>query len=132
VLAAFASDNVGVANVQFRLNGANVGTAVTSSPYRLSFDTRTLTSGTYTLTAVATDLAGNGTTSASTSLTIDNLPPTVSNQTPASGATGISTASTVTATFNKPVQASTISFVLRDSVNNVVTAAVTYNPTTFV
>jgi hypothetical protein len=69
-LAASASDNVGVASVQFRVNGANVGAADSSSPYTASWNTTGLAAGTYTVTAVATDAAGNTATSAGVSVTI--------------------------------------------------------------
>ena len=130
VFQAVASDPVGVASVQFQLNGVNAGPAVTAAPYRLAFDTATVASGTYSLTAVATDVLGNVTTSAPITVVVDNLPPMVSSETPASGATGVATNAPVTAVFNKPLQASTISFVLKDSGGNVVPSTFTYNPDT--
>ena len=63
-VTATASDTVGVQNVQFRVDGANVGSADTSSPYSLSLNTTTLTDGDHTLSAVARDAAGNTRTSA--------------------------------------------------------------------
>jgi hypothetical protein len=69
-LAASASDNVGVASVQFRVNGTNVGAADTTSPYAASWATTGLAAGTYTITAVATDAAGNQATSAGVNVTI--------------------------------------------------------------
>src|SRR2546427_5863035 len=59
-----ASDNVGVAGVQFKLDGANLGAEDTASPYSVSWNTTTATNGSHTLTAVARDAAGNTTTSA--------------------------------------------------------------------
>jgi hypothetical protein len=56
--------------------------------------------------------------------------PTVTGQTPAAGATGVATTVVVTATFNESVQASTISFVLKDAGNNSVPATVSYNDST--
>jgi hypothetical protein len=60
----------------------------------------------------------------------DVTPPTVTSATPASGATGISVATAVTATFSEPINAATLTagtFVLRNAANAVVTATVTYN-----
>jgi hypothetical protein len=128
VFQAFASDSVGVASVQFQLNGVNAGPAVTAAPYRLAFDTRTVAGGTYSLTAVATDLAGNVTTSSPITLSIDNSPPQVTAHTPASGTNSVSTSGVLTAVFSKPVQASTISFTLTDSANHAFSGAVTYDP----
>jgi methionine-rich copper-binding protein CopC len=127
VLQAFASDPVGVSKVQFQLNGVNAGSAVTAAPYRLSFDTRTVAGGTYSLTAVATDVLGNVTKSSPIVLTIDNAPPQVSSETPANGATGVSTSGVLTAVFNKQIQSSTISFTLKDSAGHAVAGAVTYD-----
>ncbi|MBL7742965.1 MAG: DUF4082 domain-containing protein [Chitinophagaceae bacterium] len=88
-ITANASDNVGVAGVQFLLNGANLGTEVTVSPYSFSWNTTTVANGTYTLTARARDAAGNITTSAGVVVTVSNVPdsqaPTVSVTSPAAG-----------------------------------------------
>jgi hypothetical protein len=59
-----------------------------------------------------------------------STPPTVTGQTPASGATGVATLSTVTATFSEAVQPGTIGFVLKDGSGNVVPATVTYSGAT--
>jgi hypothetical protein len=58
------------------------------------------------------------------------IPPTVTAKTPAAGATGVATSTTVTATFSGAVTASTISFVLKDASNNTVPATVAYNAST--
>jgi len=60
---ATAADDVGVQDVQFRLDGQNLGAADTSAPYEVSWDTRSATNGTHQLTAVARDAAGNTRTS---------------------------------------------------------------------
>src|SRR5207302_9344206 len=57
-VSANASDNVGVAGVQFKLDGANLGAEVATSPYSISWNTTTATAGAHTLTAVARDTAG--------------------------------------------------------------------------
>src|SRR6266540_1554890 len=74
---ANASDNVGVAGVQFKLDGANLGAEDTASPYSVSWNTTTASEGSHTLTAVARDAAGNTTTSSAVTVTVDNTPPTV-------------------------------------------------------
>ena len=105
-LSATASDDVAVAGVQFRLDGANLGAEDTSSPYSVSWDTTTATNGSHTLTAVARDAAGNQATSASVSLTVNNIvvdttPPslssvTVSNQTASSATLSWTTSESAT------------------------------------
>ena len=93
-VSASASDNVGVAGVQFRLQGANLGAEDTTSPYSTSWNTTTVPNGSYTLTAIARDAAGNTKTAASVTVTVSNSstppPPTalnISNLTVASGKT---------------------------------------------
>jgi hypothetical protein len=71
-LSANASDNVGVTGVQFKVDGNNVGSEDTSSPYSISWDSRVATNGSHTITAVARDAAGNSTTSSSVSVTTNN------------------------------------------------------------
>src|SRR5207249_3279110 len=79
VLWAVATDNIGVSSVQFKLNGVNLGVADTTSPYRVAWDTSSVASGQYTLTATVTDLAGNTTTSSPISVTVDKTPPVITN-----------------------------------------------------
>jgi len=71
-LAANASDNVGVTSVQFQLDGASIGAALTASPYSLSWDSTTAANGAHSLTAQARDAAGNVGTSVAVSVTISN------------------------------------------------------------
>ncbi len=56
-VTASASDDVGVLGVQFRVDGADVGTEDTVAPFSYAWDTRTLTNGSHSLTAVARDAA---------------------------------------------------------------------------
>lgn len=62
----------------------------------------------------------------------DPGPATVTTETPSSGLTGVGTATTVAATFSEQVQASTVSFTLKNAAGSTVPATVSYNPTTFV
>ena len=71
-VTASASDNVGVVGVQFKNNGVNLGAEDTTNAYSVSADTKTVPDGTYALTAVARDAAGNVTSSAPVSITIKN------------------------------------------------------------
>ena len=60
----------------------------------------------------------------------DTTPPVVATQTPASGATGVSTGTTVRAVFNEPVDASTISATtvqLKNAGGVLISATVTYD-----
>src|SRR5205085_3699144 len=89
-VTASASDNVGVAGVQFQLDGANLGAEATAAPYQVSWNTSTTTNGSHTLTARARDAAGNAATSTAVAVTVNNtdtIAPTVSITSPANGAT---------------------------------------------
>jgi|GEM_PF-1015829 len=72
MVSANASDNIGVAGVQFKLDGANLGAEDTTSPYSIIWNTTTATNGGHTLIATARDTAGNQTTSAVVSVTVSN------------------------------------------------------------
>ena len=74
-VSASASDNVGVAGVQFLVDGSNLGSEDTSSPYSVSWNTTTASNGSHSLTAVARDAAGNRTTSSAVSVTVSNTSP---------------------------------------------------------
>jgi Bacterial Ig domain/PASTA domain len=78
-ITATASDNVAVAGVQFRLDGGDLGSEDTLSPYTISWNTTTAANGTHTLTAIARDAAGNLATSGSVSVTVANAENTVPN-----------------------------------------------------
>ncbi len=60
---ASASDNVGVVGVRFLVDNVQVGTEDMVAPYSMQWDTTTLPSGPYELTAIARDAGGNETTS---------------------------------------------------------------------
>ncbi|MES2694824.1 MAG: Ig-like domain-containing protein, partial [Verrucomicrobiota bacterium] len=83
----------GVAGVQFKLNGADLGPEVTTPPYSVTWNTTAASNGAHTLTAVARDVAGNTTTATAVSVTVDNLAPTVALTTP--GAAAVLRGSTV-------------------------------------
>src|SRR5207244_247390 len=52
-ISATAADNVGVAGVQFKLDGANFGAELITSPYTRVWNTTTTANGSHTVTAVA-------------------------------------------------------------------------------
>ncbi len=126
-MTASASDNVSVASVQFQLDGASLGAPVTASPYASSWDTTATTGGSHTLTALATDAAGNTTTSTAVTVTVDNTPPTVAITAPANGA-DVGRTVNVTANASDNVSVASVLFQL-DGVN--LGAPVTASPYTF-
>ncbi len=86
-VSASATDATGVAGVQFKLDGANLGAEVIAAPYVTLWNTTLGAGGTHVLSAVARDAAGSIGTAAPVSVTVDNVPPTVSITAPAAGAT---------------------------------------------
>lgn len=71
-ITANASDNIGVAGVQFKLDGTNLGAEDTTSPYSISWDTTTVSDGSYDLTATGRDAAGNNANSTPVTVTVEN------------------------------------------------------------
>jgi len=86
-VTASASDNVGVAWVQFQLDGANLGPHLVAAPYTIAWDTTAAANGSHTLGAQASDAAGNVGSAAPVSVTISNAPPPVISNVSASGIT---------------------------------------------
>ncbi len=71
-LSANATDNVGVASVQFYLDGKPLGAPVTKLPYAIKWNTVETTNGHHNLTALATDTSGNTATSSPVEVTVEN------------------------------------------------------------
>ena len=72
---ANASDNVSVAGVQFKVDGTNIGSEDTTSPYSVSWNTTSVGNGNRILTAVARDPSNNTTTSSPITVTVNNTAP---------------------------------------------------------
>ncbi len=71
-ITASATDSQGVSSVQFKLDGNNLGPAITASPYSYSWDTTSASNGNHALTAVATDTTGLSTTSVPITVNVQN------------------------------------------------------------
>jgi len=118
-ITATATDNVGVAGVQFYLDGVALSGEDTSSSYAAAWDTTKSTNGSHTVSAVARDAAGNRTTSAGVTVTVSNsappppdtTAPVVSISAPANGAT-VSGTTNVTATASDNVGVVGVQFYL--------------------
>jgi chitodextrinase len=76
-ITANATDDTAMGNVQFQLDGTNLGSPVTStsSSYTYSWNSAAIPNGTHKLTAIATDKAGNATTSSAVTVTTSNVAP---------------------------------------------------------
>ena len=71
-VSANASDNVGVAGVQFLLDGAALGSEDTTAPYGYSWNTASIANGSHTLAARARDAANNRKDSSTVTITVSN------------------------------------------------------------
>jgi chitodextrinase len=69
---ANAADRLGIAGVQFQLDGANLGVELTAPPYSTRWDTSQTRNGSHVLTVLARDVAGNSAVSSGIVVTIDN------------------------------------------------------------
>lgn len=74
-ISASASDNIGVAGVQFRVDQLNLGPEVTAAPYGANWNTTSVANGQHSITAVARDTAGNLTTSSTVTVNVLNADP---------------------------------------------------------
>jgi hypothetical protein len=115
-LVASANDNIGVAGVQFLLDGNNLGAEDLIFPYSFSWNTVSVTNGNHTISAIARDAAGNSTTSADMVFTVNNdvETPTVSITSPAGGT--VSGTVNVTANANDNIGVIGVQFLLNGSV----------------
>jgi hypothetical protein len=87
-VSASASSHVGIASVQFLVDGSKLGAADTTAPYSASLNTTTLANGNHALTAVVTDTSNNKATSAAVSIIANNAQanlPAVSITSPLAG-----------------------------------------------
>jgi chitodextrinase len=64
--------STGVAGVQFKLDGQNLGSEVITAPYSMIWDTTKTANGSHSLSAAARDAAGNVGSSASVPVTLSN------------------------------------------------------------
>lgn len=108
-LAATASDNVGVTNVEFYVDGVLKGADATS-PYSLSLDSTTLSNASHSLTAKAYDAAGNVGTSTAVSFSINNVVADTTPPTATASETGSSGAITLAATASDNVGVTKVEF----------------------
>jgi chitodextrinase len=123
-LSATASDSVGVAWVQLKVDGVNVGPQIATAPYNYSLNTTSLTNATHTLVATASDLSGNIGTSAAVSIAVNNVTKPISFfQVAANSAPG--SASTLSLSFLKNTVAGDLILVAFDFATSATPSSVT-------
>jgi hypothetical protein len=90
-ISVVATASTNATAVQFLIDSASAGAAVTLAPFSFSLNTATLSNGTHLLTAIARNAAGQSATSGAVSITVNNLSPPIplkiSITAPAAGAT---------------------------------------------
>src|SRR5262249_18636543 len=100
VATATASD--AITGVQFRLDGANLGSQVKASPYSISWDTTQTSNGSHVLSAQVSDQAGKTANSSNVSVTVAQVttpPPPAGDNITLSDTSG-------TAQSNRPISIS--------------------------
>ena len=143
--AATFSESVQPSTINFVLKDGAGNVVPSTVTYTDTTHTATLTpssalatSTTYTATVSGVkDLAGNVMTAPvtetfTTVAAANTTAPTVTSQSPASGATNVAVSTTVSGTFSEAVQSSTISFSLKDGSGTSVPASMSYNSSTLV
>lgn len=75
IITCSATDNIGVANVQFYLDGVTLGVPVTAttSNYSILWNTFASSNASHTIYSIITDLSGNTFTTSSISVTVNNV-----------------------------------------------------------
>ena len=91
-LAAAASDDLGVTSVAWFVDGLQVAADADGAPWTKTWDSATVSNGSHTVYATASDAAGNRGSSATSTFTVSNgapdtVKPTVSVTVPVAGAT---------------------------------------------
>jgi subtilisin family serine protease len=86
-VSASAIDDTGVAGVQFKLDGTNLGAEDSSFPYSINWNTTGVTDGTHVLSAAARDADGNIGTSQAVNVRVSNHSPAVNIGSPPNGST---------------------------------------------
>ena len=116
-LDAAASDNLGMAQVNYVLSGGTYNDTVISGSTPTYFgwiggwNTTTVPNGTYTLQSVATDVEGFTTMSAPITVTVNNEPPTTAVLLPSNGAT-LSGGQYLDASASSPIGIASVSYEL--------------------
>jgi methionine-rich copper-binding protein CopC len=139
-ITATFNEAVTAASIVFTLKDSSGNTIATTFSYNTTTNVATWTptsplkgSTTYTASITAATDANNNSLAAPVTwsfTTAAPVIPTVTAETPANGATGVSTVTTVTATFNEAVVSSSIVFTLTPAGGSAVATTLSYNSTT--
>jgi hypothetical protein len=111
-VTANASDDVAISSVQFQVDGTNIGSAITTPPYSILWNSSGVANGPHTLTAIATNGANLSTTSAGVGVTVSGAGPAHIAFVQVSSATPQTSQSTVAVTFSAPQVAGDLNVVV--------------------
>ena len=100
IVSAAAADDVGIVGVQIKLDGSNLGVETTAPPFSTTWDTTQDVNGAHVLTATARDAAGNVTTAAAVTVSVNNnlTPAAITSINQATFSEGLAGSFTITAT----------------------------------
>ncbi|HEX6975668.1 MAG TPA: LamG-like jellyroll fold domain-containing protein, partial [Vicinamibacterales bacterium] len=101
-ITAQASDDVGVAGVQFTLDGANLSAEDTTAPYGVTWNTTAVANGTHRIRASARDAAGNVTVTSDLTVTVQNVSDTTAPVISGLSATATATGASISWSTNEP------------------------------
>ncbi len=126
-VTASAADNSGtVASVQFLIDGSPSGAPDTSAPFSMAWNTTANAAGVHTVSARATDAAGNQTSSSGVSITVDNVLPSAAVSSPTAGSS-VSGTITVSATASDNTSVASVQFRLDGANLGALDTAVPYS-----
>ena len=109
-------------------SAAQTPVTVSGSPPATQTTVTGLTNGTsYTFTVSATNAVGTSPASSPSNAVTPTVPPSVTSETPGSGATGVAVSVAPSATFSQAVTPSTVSFTVVDSAGNSVAGSVGFS-----
>ena len=123
-----AGSGLTITNVQFKVDGANQGSLITTSPYGTTLDFTKLTNGTHTIIAAATDSSNTTTSSLPVSVTVNNFATTLAITTPIAGSTvsGKNVPVTATVTAGSGLTITSVQFKVDDTTQGVPLTAAPY------
>jgi hypothetical protein len=113
LLSATASDDVGVTNVEFYVDGVLKGND-TAAPYEMTLDSTTLSNGAHELTAKAFDAATNSALSSPFAFSVSNPAPDTTAPTVTATETGTSGTITLSASAIDDVGVTSVAFYIDD------------------
>jgi hypothetical protein len=132
-VTANAVSSVGIASVQYFVDGSALGSSTSGPSYAYSWNTTTASNGSHTLTAVATDTLGQPSVpSAGVTVNVSNAvatPPSISITAPAAGTVSSTITIQATASATSPATMQSVQFKIDSTPLSTITGAGPYSAT---